>query len=601
MKMLRMIFLAVALCVAQHPAFAFQEDFKIKVFLGSSTPDLQEYVAGSVENVRKVLSEKYDVSIELRSAEQLEEDIKAQSADLIISPSVMSRKYFLQGLRDLASVVTRFSTSPNFVSGSVFLVHADSTVPFSLGAYRNRRIVTSKGFGDEGLEAIKASAVRELNVKPNSAFNNVEWVEPTAEAVLEKLENRTADLAVLPVCMLEEFALKSGADTSWLEVLDQKQTSSVACLHSTPLYPGPTAYSMPNLSPEDSKLITAALLQFPAEGAMKWDTATDFSNADLHLMALEKDAWAPLRRWSFQRIWADYWHWFAFALLVFAGICLHGAVTEFMVRKRTKELKEALRHQKELHRQAQLANLRIEKLQKISAVGQMSAILAHELRQPLNAIICYAAGIKRFASAGEELPEISEGLSEIESQAQRASSIVEKVRGYVKSKSSRTSKNDLTAIVGLAIENFQKSNYARMKVLWKRKTPCFIACDAMELELVVINVLKNAMQAQEGVKKPWASVELKEDGNGFALLEFNDGGSVLSEERFESIAQAGESTRPEGLGLGLAIIKSLVQAHSGKVILGRNPKGGLTLIVKIPIYKESKEKNDFEESADKSG
>ena len=108
--------------------------------------------------------------------------------------------------------------------------------------------------------------------------------------------------------------------------------------------------------------------------------------------------------------------------------------------------------------------------------------------------------------------------------------------------------------------------------------------DSLELELVVVNLLRNASQAIQSIGKPEIRVRIFDrPGPGF---EVSDNGVGLTEEKLAEIVQIGESTRPEGLGLGLSIVRDLVELHEGKIEFSLTPAGGLVVRVTLPPVRE---------------
>lgn len=174
---------------------------------------------------------------------------------------------------------------------------------------------------------------------------------------------------------------------------------------------------------------------------------------------------------------------------------------------------------------------------------------------------------------------------------------MDKVRSYVKSRSSRDNLIDFHKLLLTAIENFKTTSSGDIPVYLnvdpeksqtnldlKKNAPApqfVIAGDAMELELIIINLLRNASEAQREVKKPFIKLTLSRHQNRISLC-VEDNGPGLSDDAFENIVSIGESTRPEGLGLGLSIINDLVYAHRGDLKFTLSEKKSLIVTVTFP-------------------
>ncbi|MGN1209937.1 MAG: histidine kinase dimerization/phospho-acceptor domain-containing protein, partial [Duodenibacillus sp.] len=160
-----------------------------------------------------------------------------------------------------------------------------------------------------------------------------------------------------------------------------------------------------------------------------WSVASDFQNANELLKDLQIGPYEYLRKTGLQRLWRDYKTAILMSIMLFLALIAHGIRSQFLVRRRERELRVAIGEQ--------LAQReKMDRLQKAGVVGQISGLVAHELRQPLSAITLYAEGledmVKNNAIGREEMLEI---LHSMTVDASRASDIVERVRQYAKKKS----------------------------------------------------------------------------------------------------------------------------------------------------------------------
>ena len=157
------------------------------------------------------------------------------------------------------------------------------------------------------------------------------------------------------------------------------------------------------------------------ESGFMWSVASDFQNADNLLKDLQIGPYEYLRQTGLKRIWQDYRSAIITALLLILALIAHGARSQWLVKKRETELKASIG--------LQLAQReKMERLQKAGAVGQISGLVAHELRQPLSAI---EEMVRNDAIGKKEMLDI---LHSMTTDAARASDIVERVRQYAKHK-----------------------------------------------------------------------------------------------------------------------------------------------------------------------
>lgn len=570
---------------------------QIGISTSGTFSDYEDFLLKTISDLQGALTSRYSLRVMFLNDEELAKEIKENRLDLVIAPSSLARTYILQGARDIASLDHENSTNTNRAESSVFLVDGERTKATTLQEMQGKTVVTSKEFGLSGLASLSSTIAEQLKVKPDNFFKDILYVPANISDVLRALKEGKADLAVVPACSLERYSQQTADDTGWLRILLPRQDESLSCMHSAPPFPGITVISMPSLSPYESKTITTALLSMDETDGMSWGVATDFSAIDRILQNLKNGPWQKDFSQTIAEFAKAYWKWFAAAAAFILLLILHSIRSEFIVRKRTEELSKALEQQKLLHKEANLANRRYEKLQKISVIGQMSSLFAHELRQPLNAINCYANGLRRFLKNPEKAKAfIDKGIEGIEAEAERASAIVEQVRNYAKNKSSRQNQQDLKEILRRSIADFQTTSVGDMPVhFMDHGGEHVIRGEEFELELIFTNLLRNAAQAQSHLKNAVAWLEVSNVGP-YVQIEIWDRGPALSEEKIKEISLIGDSTKAEGMGLGLSIIRTLVQAHSGEIRFSKSEQGGLKVTILLPLI-TSKNNQQEEQNA----
>ncbi|WP_443898532.1 histidine kinase dimerization/phospho-acceptor domain-containing protein [Parasutterella excrementihominis] len=164
-------------------------------------------------------------------------------------------------------------------------------------------------------------------------------------------------------------------------------------------------------------------------------------------------------------------------------------------------MQASLKQREKLQVQAAKTEEALGKLQRLGTVSQISSLFAHELRQPLNAIRCYAYSLlKQTMKAGSNLDKekFASGLEEINEQAQRADEIIQKVRDYVKDKSRDLTQVDLDQILKKTIESFSLGHPdCEIQV---QAVSAKVLGDPLEIELIISNLIKNAYEASVGKK-----------------------------------------------------------------------------------------------------
>ncbi len=526
---------------------------------------------------------QYEITLERHSAKDLKRKVTQREADLFLTSSATYRQLLHTGARDLATMVSLRANDPNHSEGGVILVHENRTDLQRLTDLRGKSVAASEAFGFSGYESVLA----ELPTSDHKQwFSQVIQIPPDLERFLNILRSGQSDAIILPTCLMEWYSETSDVDTSWVRVINPKIQHTLQCMHSTRLYPNITLATTPSLSPKTSREITKTLLLMPSSRAgMYWSVATDFSSVDALLKKLDLDSQANLRRWSVQRIWQQYWPWFM--LLGFGMICLllHSLRVSVLVRQRTDQLAKALKEQQNLQNRARDASLRLERLQKTSIIGQMSGLFAHELRQPLSSIRLWAFSIKKMIERGEtSCEELFMATEKITDQTQRAEAIVQRVRDYAKSKKARRTPQSMDEIIRKAISSFQTTSSGEIPVDYVCRAPeCNVLADPFEIELALVNLFRNSaeVQTKEPIPKIW--VELSID-QGNAIVSVTDNGAELPDDAISKMSELFSTTKPEGLGMGLSIVQSIiVDQHNGTIHLDKGLSGGLKVTIFISL------------------
>ncbi len=262
----------------------------------------------------------------------------------------------------------------------------------------------------------------------------------------------------------------------------------------------------------------------------------------------------------------------------FATFALHSWRTEVLLQRRTNELMST---QQEVMRISDT----LTHLQKVGIVGQISTVIAHELRQPLSVVVSYIHGVQRLLDQGRINPSVlEEALMQIKDEVVKINDIVERVRDYAKQqKESRTAFN-LSDLINKNIEELEKYYRNEIKVARDIETLLPINANAVEMRLVIINLLKNAMQAALMQPKPIVQISAKMQGD-VICLKVTDNGPRLDEISFKKIMEPLKSSKLTGLGLGLMIVNLIIENHSGTLQVSQNTETGLTFTVTLPGIK----------------
>jgi PAS domain S-box-containing protein len=243
------------------------------------------------------------------------------------------------------------------------------------------------------------------------------------------------------------------------------------------------------------------------------------------------------------------------------------------------------RKQAELDAQRDRAEL--SHLSRVALMGEMSASIAHELNQPLAGILSNAAAGQRFIDRGDvDQREIRELLGDIIADSRRASDVVRGIRGMVKKEQLERRSVDLNEVVMDALRIASADGVLRscqLETSLEANLPA-IDGDPVQLQQVLLNLVINAFDAMRDTAPTGRKVLIatQSNGDGTVLTSVRDHGIGISEEMRERLFDPFFSTKSEGLGMGLAIVRSIVEAHGGTITAENVDDGGARFEFVLP-------------------
>lgn len=522
------------------------------------------------------------------SLDGLEQAIKNGEVDIFLSSAGLYRRMLSEGVRDLVALASPRFPDPNHSEGTAFIVRADRTDLQNIKDLKGKVLAANSPTGFSGYQ-IGLYEIFKAGYDPERFFSKTVFTgeKEKMKGVVQAVLAGKADVGFLRLCYLEDMIDPNLTDPSKIRVIGDRK-KNLNCSHSTDLYPSWTISTTRHISPEQAKEVLQVLLAIPPTGkGAFWGLASNYHGVDSLFKDLKLGPWYYLREWTINRFLTTYWPFLAIFLLCIFGLIAHGFRSEILVRRKTEELELAHKSQTQLLQRAKSASERLDSLQKMGAIGQMSSIISHELRQPLATIQMYTRGGLRVIEGLENTKENSKIISAfslINKQCIKMESIIEKVRSYAKQKKTKHELIDAAEIAKIAVENFQTSKNGSVKVKAELTTRSFVWADSLELELVIVNLLRNASEAQGNSTDP-LRISVSQAENKVEI-SVSDKGRPLTEEEFEKLRVPLTSTKENGMGLGLTIVKTIVESHQGKILFKRNSEVGLTVTVSLPLAKD---------------
>jgi len=245
-----------------------------------------------------------------------------------------------------------------------------------------------------------------------------------------------------------------------------------------------------------------------------------------------------------------------------------------LVQARVRLQRSALRQQQELALTGRLASMR-----------ELARNLAHEVNQPLAAVVSYAGGALQLLEQGRgEEAKLRRALEQIGVQAKRASGIILEFREFLRRQDTRHERLDVAALVHDAARLVQaRAREAGVTIefdLPPRLSP--VVGDRVQLQQVLINLIENAVEAMAaaGSGERRLLISVVEDSQ--LEIRIRDSGVGMAPDLLPQLFTPFLTTKPHGLGMGLPISRSIVEFHGGRLSGENNPDGGMTFRVRLP-------------------
>ena len=224
---------------------------------------------------------------------------------------------------------------------------------------------------------------------------------------------------------------------------------------------------------------------------------------------------------------------------------------------------------------------------RVSAMDEMGAALAHELNQPLTAILLYLQAAQR-SGAGDGLSEMTNTIiNKAVREAERAGSIIQRMRSFVEKREPQRKVLDIRPLVDEAVELTLLGHRAQVRVERLHGTDVpRMPVDPVQIQQVVVNLVRNALEAIRAAPVQEVRVTTRAEQE-FVLVSVTDTGPGIPRQILPNLFQAFSTSKRKGLGLGLAISKTIAQNHGGDLWVDPGGEGrGATFTLQLPAPRE---------------
>jgi len=224
---------------------------------------------------------------------------------------------------------------------------------------------------------------------------------------------------------------------------------------------------------------------------------------------------------------------------------------------------------------------------RLSTLGEMAASLAHELNQPLTAIATYTQACQRLIESGQrDDDEILAALEKCNTQAQRAGEVIRRLRRFVRKRElsrEETNCGDLVRDLAALAEVDARDNGIALTIDVADNLPGIVV-DAVQIQQVILNLIRNGIDAMMSAdsRKKGISVSARRFKTDQVRISVTDHGIGVGKEDAEKLFEPFFTTKPSGMGLGLAICRSIIESHGGVLAYIENPQGGTIFYFTLP-------------------
>jgi two-component system sensor kinase FixL len=226
---------------------------------------------------------------------------------------------------------------------------------------------------------------------------------------------------------------------------------------------------------------------------------------------------------------------------------------------------------------------------RLTALGEMASALAHEINQPLSAITNYLKGSELLLQRDQvPIEKVREAIGRAADEALRSGEIIRRLRNFVSRGETERHPESLSKLIeeasALALVG-AKHHGMRVSMDFDRGVDQ-VFVDKVQIQQVVLNLIRNAIDATAEQDERTLHVSVRDGGKGNSMVTVTDNGSGISREALEKLFQPFFTTKPQGMGVGLSISRTIIEAHGGHLRATNTDGGGARFEILLPTFKQ---------------
>src|SRR5438034_348187 len=246
--------------------------------------------------------------------------------------------------------------------------------------------------------------------------------------------------------------------------------------------------------------------------------------------------------------------------------------------------------QKRADLQLQIQREEMSHLNRVALMGEITASVAHELNQPLTAIANNASAARRFLERGNIDPSLMQQLlQDMVADSQRAGEVIRGIRALVRKEASAHTLLDLNAVITDTVRLVSSDVLTRESVVTTELDPQLPQVNGalVQIQQVLLNLIINALDAMEGLPPAERRIIIRTrtDKGDVVEVSVRDFGTGLPKDQPDKVFDHFFSTKQKGMGMGLTIVRSIIEAHGGTIVAENAPERGTRMIVRLPAVR----------------
>lgn len=474
----------------------FDQDFYLETFVPT------------IEHIQKTLKDYKITVVELQQNNLLANVVKERPDFLVSSAGNFVTLISKLGAQQIATVSRNHAYSPKEAVSSVFIVRNDRKDLQKITDLKGRVLSATEPHDFDGM-LVGMGEIAARGFDPDTFFSKTLFSHYQYPDVATYVKVGAADVGILGTCQYEKLLTTGQIQPGEFRVLEAKNNTE-ACIRSTERYPDTVFYALDTAPIDEVKAVSLSLLSMPkGEFDFEWVPASGFLKVYDLMKSLKLGPYEHLRETTVKDFILSHQKELLLAALLLCAILVHVVRVNWLVNRRTEELKFALAVQRATERKARENRQKLDLLEKSRVISQMSSIFAHEVKQPITNLIYYTSALSLLLQQlGVKDDRVEYALKQMNSQAKRTSDIVEHVRSYAKHKANRSEVFNLVEVIRRAINSINKEEIEGVQTTANLPQEAIAVGDSFEIELAVLNVLKNALKAAKNSLNPQTSVSV---------------------------------------------------------------------------------------------